>query len=83
MKNNIFSFDIRLKDEVPISDTISTQDRIRTFSDGVLRVDNIQPSDHGSYICKISLLNSTTVRSKPAIITVKCKFTILMFVINL
>lgn len=57
-----------------LSDTISSQERIRTFSDGVLIINNIEPSDHGSYVCVISILNSTSIRSKPAIITVKCKF---------
>ncbi len=65
---------LRLKDDLSISDVISTQDRIRTYSDGVLSINNIEPSDHGPYVCIISTLNSASVRSKPAIITVKCKF---------
>ncbi|CAF2364937.1 unnamed protein product [Rotaria sp. Silwood2] len=60
-----------LKNEISISDTISSQDRIRTFSDGILNINNIEPSDHGSYVCKISIFNSTSIRSKPAFITVK------------
>ncbi|CAF0758019.1 unnamed protein product [Adineta steineri] len=60
-----------LKNEVPISDTISSLDRIHTFSDGVLSINNIQPSDHGSYVCVISILNTTNIRSKPATVTVK------------
>ncbi|CAF3358164.1 unnamed protein product [Rotaria sp. Silwood1] len=60
-----------LKNEISISDTISSQDRIRTFSDGILNINNIEPSDHGSYVCKISTFNSTSIRSKPAFITVK------------
>jgi hypothetical protein len=66
-----------------MSDTISLQDRIRTFSDGVLNINNIEPSDHGSYVCIISILNSTTIRSKPAIITVKCEFIIFIFIANI
>ncbi|CAF3335483.1 unnamed protein product [Rotaria socialis] len=60
-----------LKDEVSLSDTISLQDRIRTYSDGLLSINNIEPSDHGSYVCKISTSNSTSIRSKQALITVK------------
>jgi hypothetical protein len=82
-KKNISNFDLRLKDNVSISDTISSQDRIRTFSDGVLNINNIEPSDHGSYACIISILNSTSIRSKPAIITVKCEFIIFIFIVNI
>ncbi|CAF0748074.1 unnamed protein product [Adineta steineri] len=60
-----------LKDDVLISDIIASQDRIRTYSDGVLTINHIQPSDYGLYVCVISILNSASVRSKPAIITVK------------
>ncbi|CAF1283707.1 unnamed protein product [Rotaria sordida] len=60
-----------LKNEILISDTILSQDRIRTFSDGILNINNIEPSDYGSYICKISIFNSTSIRSKPAVIIVK------------
>jgi len=67
-------FHVRLKDDLPMSDVISSQDRIRTYSDGILSISNIEPSDHGSYVCIISILNSANVRSEPAIITVKCKF---------
>jgi hypothetical protein len=67
-------FHFRLKDDLPMSDVISSQDRIRTYSDGILSISNIEPSDHGSYVCIISILNSANVRSEPAIITVKCKF---------
>jgi hypothetical protein len=67
-------FWFRLKDDLSISDTISSQDRLRTYSDGVLSINNIEPFDRGSYVCIISTLNSTNIRSKPAIITVKCKF---------
>jgi hypothetical protein len=73
LKIEIEYLHIRLKDNVSISDTITSQGRLRTFSDGVLSIHNIEPSDHGSYICIISILNSTSIRSKPAIITVKCK----------
>jgi len=73
---------LRLKDDQSISDVISTQDRIRTYSDGILSINNIEPSDHGSYVCIISTLNSASVRSKPAIITVKCKFICLFFLIK-
>ncbi|UJR25292.1 hypothetical protein I4U23_006644 [Adineta vaga] len=59
-----------LKNEIFISETISSSGRIRTFSDGILTINNIKPSDHGSYVCIISILNSTSIRSKPAIITV-------------
>jgi hypothetical protein len=69
-----------LKDNVSMSDTISSQNRIRTFSDGVLNINNIEPSDHGSYVCIISILNSTTIRSKPAIITVKCRLPIFVLI---
>jgi hypothetical protein len=69
----MFFFNIRLKDDLPISDVISAQDRIRTYSDGVLSIHDIEPSDHGSYVCVISILNSASVRSKPAIVAVKCK----------
>ena len=58
---------------------MSTQDRIRTYSDGVLSVNDIEPSDHGSYVCIISILNSASVRSKPAIVTVKCKLVFIDF----
>ena len=71
-----------MKDNVSISDAISSQDRIRTFSDGVLIINNIEPSDHGSYVCIISILNSTSIQSKPAVITVKCECTILVFIVN-
>lgn len=67
-------FNPRLKDNTSLTDTISSQGRIRTFTDGVLSIQNIQPSDHGLYICIVSIINSTRIRSKPAIITVKCKF---------
>ncbi|CAF4363941.1 unnamed protein product, partial [Rotaria sp. Silwood2] len=60
-----------LKDDLPISETISSRDRIKTYSDGVLIINNIEPSDYGSYVCIISIINSASVRSKPAIITVK------------
>ncbi|CAF0863046.1 unnamed protein product [Rotaria sordida] len=60
-----------LKDDFPISETISSRDRLQTYSDGVLSINNIEPSDHGSYTCIISIINSASVRSKPAIITVK------------
>ncbi len=73
---------LRLKDDLLISDVISIQDRIRTYSDGVLNINKIEPSDHGSYICIISTLNSASVRSKPAIITVKCKFNFFLFKFN-
>jgi hypothetical protein len=66
-----------LKDDLPISDVIALEDRIRTYSDGVLSINYIEPSDHGSYVCIISTFNSASVRSKPAIITVKCKFSFL------
>jgi hypothetical protein len=72
-----------LKDEVSISDTISSQNRIRTFSDGVLSINNIEPSDNGSYVCIISILNSTNIRSKPAIITVRCEFSIFVSIVNI
>ncbi len=62
-----------MKDDLPISDVIAIEDRIRTYSDGVLSINYIEPSDHGSYVCVISILNSASVRSKPAIVTVKCK----------
>ncbi len=74
MKIKIKNLNIRLKDNISISDTISSQGRMRTFTDGVLNINNIEPSDHGSYVCIISILNSTSIQSKPAIITVKCKF---------
>ncbi|CAF1040092.1 unnamed protein product [Rotaria sp. Silwood1] len=60
-----------LKDDYPISETVSSRDRIQTYSDGVLSINNIEPSDRGSYVCIISIINSASVRSKPAIITVK------------
>ena len=63
-----------LKNDHPISDLVSSEDRLRTYSDGVLSINKIEPSDHGSYVCVISVLNSASVRSKPAIVTVKCKF---------
>ena len=72
-KSDIISVDFRLKDNISLSDTISSQDRIRTFSDGVLHINNIEPSDHGSYVCVISILNKRSIRSKPAVITVKCE----------
>ncbi|CAF2619752.1 unnamed protein product [Rotaria sp. Silwood2] len=62
---------VKLKDDLPISETISSRDRIKTYSDGVLIINNIEPSDYGSYVCIISIINSASVRSKPAIITVK------------
>ena len=73
-KNMTLFFYIRLKDDLSISDIISSQDRVQTYSDGVLSINNIQPLDHGSYVCIISTSNSTSIRSKPAVITVKCKF---------
>ncbi|UJR23619.1 hypothetical protein I4U23_026605 [Adineta vaga] len=60
-----------LKDDLPISDIIASQDRIRTYSDGVLNIQRIEPSDHGSYVCIISASKTINVRSKPAIIIVK------------
>ncbi|CAF1417726.1 unnamed protein product [Adineta ricciae] len=60
-----------LKNDLPISDIVSSSERIRTFSDGVLTINNIEPSDHGSYTCIISIVNSTSIRSKPAMIIVK------------
>ncbi|CAF1921728.1 unnamed protein product [Rotaria magnacalcarata] len=60
-----------LKDDLPFLDTISSRDRIQTYSDGVLSIHNIEPSDHGFYVCIINTLNSASVRSKPAVITVK------------
>ncbi|CAF1658466.1 unnamed protein product, partial [Adineta ricciae] len=59
-----------LKDDLPISDVIASQDRIRTYSDGVLNIQRIEPSDHGLYVCIISASKLVNVRSKPAIITV-------------
>ena len=67
-------FNLRLKDNTSLADTISSQGRIRTFTDGVLSIQKIEPSDHGLYICIVSIINSTRIPSKPAIITVKCKF---------
>lgn len=55
-------------------DTILSGDRIQTYSDGILTIHDIEPSDHGSYACIISTASSASVRSKPAIITVKCRF---------
>jgi hypothetical protein len=62
----------RLKNDVLLSDTITSEDRIRTYSDGVLIINHIQPSDHGSYVCVISISNGTNIRSQPAVITVQC-----------
>ena len=68
-------FSRRLKDEAFLSDRTSSDHRMRTYSDGVLTIDNIQPSDHGSYVCMISSIpNVTQIRSKPAVITVRCKW---------
>lgn len=64
----------RLKDNLPVSDLVASQERIRTYSDGVLSIQRIEPSDHGSYVCVISISKSANVRSKPATITVKCEF---------
>lgn len=64
---------IRFKDDVPISDRALSQDRIRTYSDGLLTIQQIEPTDHGSYVCVISASNSVSVRSRPAMISVKCK----------
>lgn len=71
INNSIFN--PRLKDNTSLVDTISSQGRLRTFTDGVLSIQKIEPSDHGLYICIVSIINSTRIRSKPAIITVKCK----------
>ena len=64
---------VRLKDDLPMTDAILSRGHIRTYSDGVLSITNIQPSDHGSYVCIISTSSSNSVHSKPAVITVKCK----------
>ena len=69
---------LRLKDDLSISDVIASQDRIRTYSDGVLSIQRIEPSDHGAYVCIISASKLVNVRSKPAIITVTCKLSIEM-----
>ena len=63
----------RLKNDLPISENLFSQDRIRTYSDGVLSINYAQPSDHGSYVCIISTASGANVRSKPATITVKCE----------
>lgn len=63
----------RLKGNTSLSEITSLQNRIRTFSDGVLIINNITPEDHGIYVCIVSIRNSKYTRSKSAIITVKCK----------
>ena len=70
-------FEIRFKDDVPISDRVLSQDRIRTYSDGILTIQQIEPNDHGSYVCVISASNSVSVRSRPAMISIKCMLNIL------
>jgi hypothetical protein len=62
-----------MKDELLLSEMISMQDRIRTFSDGLLTINHVQPSDHGAYVCVIRTANGLEVRSEPAVITVRCK----------
>ena len=62
----------RLKDDLLLSESMPDNDRIRTYSDGMLMINDIQPTDHGSYVCVISIINGTSVRSKPVIITVRC-----------
>ena len=68
-----FQFSIRLKDDLPIAESILSQGRIRTYSDGILSLNSAEPTDHGSYVCIISTPSSASVRSRPAVITVKCK----------
>lgn len=64
----------RLKNDVPIAENLSPQDRIRTYSDGVLTINNAQPIDYGSYVCVISTSRGALVRSRPAQIIVKCSY---------
>lgn len=80
-RSSIFhlSMSIRLKDDVFLSDTISSEDRIRTYSDGALIIHRVQPSDQGAYVCMISTHNGTNIRSKPAILTVRCRWTVAEF----
>lgn len=62
-----------MKDNTSLTEITSLQNRIRTFSDGLLIINNIAPEDRGVYVCVINIRNSKHSRSKSATITVKCK----------
>jgi hypothetical protein len=68
----------RLKNDLPIAESVLSQNRIRTYSDGVLTIQYVQPDDHGSYTCIISASDSSNVRSRPATITITCVCTSMM-----
>lgn len=72
MHQSVNMINIRFKDDVSMSEIVASQHRIRTYSDGLLIIDHIQPFDHGSYVCLISTLNGTSARSKPVHVTVRC-----------